>query len=365
MGKRAAAFRVIPRCGLRRLAVFLLLFSVLLVGCRERRTSDEPMAQMASPLSGAVTPASTALPPTTLTPSVMPAATPPSAGQLAGHRICLDPGHDAVWVPGATGRDAAGRVPVHPAEGVPLLEHELTLAVAERLARLLEQEGAEVCMTRRPRSQGGGLTIEPYDFTGDGRVRPSSAGIDDAPERAQPRIDVANRFGADILVSIHFNGLDDRLVRGTEVYYPDTGPRQAEARRLAASLLSALIGELRLAGHAAVERGVLSDRYERYTPAEFARIMANNAHTVSAQGLDAADCYDCMRLFVLGHNPLTRERAQYVGVLVEIEFLSNPAVVEGLILRLDSLDLFARGLACGVLTYYAAVGTPACPLSQR
>ena len=71
-----------------------------------------------------------------------------------------------------------------------------------------------------------------------------------APERAQPRIDAANRFGADILVSIHFNGLDDRLVRGTEVYYSDTGPRQAEARRLAGSLFSALIGKLRLSGHA-------------------------------------------------------------------------------------------------------------------
>ena len=51
--------------------------------------------------------------------------------------------------------------------------------------------------------------------------------VEDTPERTQPRIDWANDFGAEIVVSIHFNGLDDRRVRGTEVYYTDGGSREA------------------------------------------------------------------------------------------------------------------------------------------
>ena len=40
------------------------------------------------------------------------------------------------------------------------------------------------------------------------------------------------------------------------------------------------------------------------------------------------------------------------GVLIEVEFLSNPAVVEGFLMRPESLDIIARGLMRGVLSYY-------------
>ena len=65
---------------------------------------------------------------------------------LEGRRICIDPGHDANWAPGAVGRNYAGAVPVHPTDGVPLDEHELTLSVAYRLEALLEADGASVCV---------------------------------------------------------------------------------------------------------------------------------------------------------------------------------------------------------------------------
>ncbi len=176
---------------------------------------------------------------------LMLAATPAGAEPslpLEGRRICIDPGHDAKWAPGAVGRNYAGVVPVHPTDGVPLYEHELTLSVAYRLKALLEADGASVCVTQRPREEGGGNHVEPVDYTGDGLVRTS--GVEDTPERTQPRIDWANDFGAEILVSIHFNGLDDRRVRGTEVYYTDGGPREASNRLLASSLLDELLAEL-------------------------------------------------------------------------------------------------------------------------
>ena len=271
---------------------------------------------------------------------------------LTGRRICIDPGHDARWAPGASGRNHAGVVPVHPAEGVPLHEHELTLSVAYRLKALLEAHGAEVCVTQRPRVEGGGNHVEPSDFTGDGLVR--VAGVEDTPERTQPRIDWANDFGAEILVSIHFNGLEDRRVRGTEVYYTDGGPRETSNRLLAVSLLDELLAELRGVGFDATSRGVRSDLYQRYGPDDTRRLLQHNASTIRANGHDPANCRECLRLMTTGSNPMSVRRGSYVAALVEVEFLSNPDVVERLILRPDAFDVIARGLERGVLAYYAA-----------
>src|SRR5688572_30387482 len=50
---------------------------------------------------------------------------PPSAGPLAGRRVCIDPGHDAYWAVGATARSRTGRTLLHPIDQIPLYEHEL------------------------------------------------------------------------------------------------------------------------------------------------------------------------------------------------------------------------------------------------
>lgn len=280
-------------------------------------------------------------------------AAPVSANPLPleGRRICIDPGHDAKWAPGASGRNHAGVVPVHPTEGVPLHEHELTLSVAYRLKTLLEAQGAAVCVTQRPREEGGGNHVDPSDYTGDGLVR--RAGVEDTPERTQPRIDHANDFGAEILVSIHFNGLEDRSVRGTEVYYTDGGPRAEPNRFLSTSLLESLLVELRGAGFDATSRGVRSDLYQRYAPADTQRMIRQHAAIIRANGHDPANCRECLRLFTNGNNPMSVRLGAYVSAMVEVEFLSNPDVVRDLILRPDAFDLIARGLERGVLAYYA------------
>lgn len=271
---------------------------------------------------------------------------------LEGRRICIDPGHDAKWAPGAVGRNYAGAVPVHPAEGVPLYEHELTLSVAYRLKTLLEADGASVCVTQRPREDGGGNHTEPTDYTGDGLVRVGP--VEDTPERTQPRIDWANDFGAEIVVSIHFNGLDDRRVRGTEVYYTDGGPREASNRLLASSLLDATVSQLRDTGFDATSRGIRSDLYQRYSPEDTRRLIQHNASVILANGYDPANCPDCMRLLTNGSNPMSVRKGNYTSALVEVEFISNPEVVERLIMRPDAFDVIAKGLERGVLAYYSA-----------
>lgn len=339
----------------RGLVVLLLLCLAMIVlasGCSQDPSTASAVERVDATPSATPGLASIASP-TPSAPTPVPPPTPePPKGPLAGRRICIDPGHDAYWAVGATGYDGSGKVPVHPVEQVPLHEHELTLSVAYRLKALLEADGAEVCVTRRPRAEGGGTYNEPYDYNGDGRVRSSGQAIEDNPERIQPRIDSAIAFEADVLLAIHFNGLDDRRVRGTEVYYSDTGARQTDNRRLAGALLTGLLTELRASGFPAVDRGLRSDNYMRYSDADLRRMTNLYAGVIRANGAAPESCADCSRLVTLGNNPMSLHKGTYAGALVEIEFLSNPEVVETLIMRSDALDLIAGGLKRGLSAYY-------------
>jgi N-acetylmuramoyl-L-alanine amidase len=283
-----------------------------------------------------------------------PEAVTVASGPLDGRRICIDPGHDAYWVAGASGRTRGGTVPWHPTAMIPLHEHELTLEVAYRLKMLLEAEGAAVCVTRKPREEGGGLQIDPYDFTGDGRVRTIGQAVEDESERIQPRIDWANAFEAELLLSVHFNGSEDQRARGSEVYFTDVDAEREERRMLAASVLAGLLSELRGAGHEVVDRGLRSDAYQRYTPEATRRLFAHNASAIRENGLDPANCPTCYRLLTTGNNPMSLHLGHYIGVLIEVEFLSNPDVVEGFLLRPDAFDVVAKGLLHGLRDYYAA-----------
>jgi len=98
---------------------------------------------------------------------------------MAGRRIAVDAGHPPG---GSTGPTR-------------LTEAEANLAVARRLAELLEEEGATVVMTRR----------------------------DSAPVDLWPRVREAEAAGAELLVSIHNNALPDGVNpftnSGTSVFY--------------------------------------------------------------------------------------------------------------------------------------------------
>ncbi|MGD9497713.1 MAG: N-acetylmuramoyl-L-alanine amidase [Armatimonadota bacterium] len=98
-------------------------------------------------------------------------------GRLADKRIVIDPGHG--------GRDSGAR-------GRTLLEKEINLDVARRVAALLIQAGAQTVLTRE-----SDVFVDLYD---------------------RPRL--ANRIGADLFVSIHCNAMPKpNTGRGTETYY--------------------------------------------------------------------------------------------------------------------------------------------------
>jgi N-acetylmuramoyl-L-alanine amidase len=129
---------------------------------------------------------------------------PPSldrSGSLKGRLIAVDPGHPPGGASGPTG----------------LREAEANLGVGLEVKRLLEQEGARVFMTR----------------------------TEDVPLELWPRVDLAERSGAELLVSIHNNALPDGVNpltnSGTSVYY-----NQPRSVPLAQAVQTALVRRLGL-----------------------------------------------------------------------------------------------------------------------
>lgn len=127
--------------------------------------------------------------------------TEPTSQRLDGKIICLDAGHG--------GADGGSRGP----NGT--YEKDHTLAIAQQLRTLLEENGASVVMTRSSDD------CPPDDITA-----------------VSPRIEIANDAKADFFLSIHADGFYPRpQSRGAIYYY------QNESRSAAESLADALSAE--------------------------------------------------------------------------------------------------------------------------
>jgi N-acetylmuramoyl-L-alanine amidase len=122
------------------------------------------------------------------------------------YRIVIDPGHG--------GKDPG----THSRSG--LQEKTATLQVAMELARLLKEDGFAVAMTRQ-----------------------TDVFID-----LDERVAIANRFGADLFVSIHGDSCPDPFTRGFTIYTCEGA--SAESRRVAESVATSLKAAERQSGHA-------------------------------------------------------------------------------------------------------------------
>lgn len=125
------------------------------------------------------------------------------SGDLSGHLIALDAGH------GGSDNGAIGP------NG--LTEKEVTLAVALKTERLLQESGAEVLMTR-----GTDIDVaSPYASNG---------------AELQARVDKG--YGAEIFISIHCNAFSNPQSNGMETFYNSKNP---DSYRLAALLNEELL----------------------------------------------------------------------------------------------------------------------------
>lgn len=158
------------------------------------------------------------------------ASTSPGDTPLAGLTVALDPGHNGanstaprqVGAPvpdGRGGSKACNTTGTSTDDGYP--EHAFAWDVAARTAASLEALGARVVLTR-PDDEGVG-----------------------------PCVDVRGAFaqeaGADVLVSVHANGTQDRSVRGFFVIVADPPPvveQDPAAREANAAASHALAGDM-------------------------------------------------------------------------------------------------------------------------
>ncbi len=213
--------------------------------------------------------------------------------------VVLDPGHTAQTV-GAQSADGS------------LVEHQLTLSLAYRLAPMLQRSGFEVHITRRP---DGSLVLPIEDLNKSGTIEDH--------EELQPRIDLANLVSADVVVSLHFNGSPDPLASGTSVYYANTGPYITESMKLATIMQRSLVAAIRADGYNTTDLGALSDR-----------------------GLKSYGT-----LYSLGQNPQMVRKGRWPGVLIEPLFLTNSQDAAYL-RRPHALDAIAQGCLRSLCAYF-------------
>ncbi len=112
-------------------------------------------------------------------------------------RICIDPGHSGPDEPGACAGGAT--------------EAAVNLQVAKTLAHMLEGAGHKVKLTRED---------------------------DIEDESLSWRAEVADKFRADIFISLHCNSAENPEAHGTEVWYY---PGSEKGRNLAISIQTALV----------------------------------------------------------------------------------------------------------------------------
>ena len=244
-----------PRFGALALVAALTL-ALVIVGIRLSRDGGQEGAQV--PPTSAPIPA----PPPTLPPATPPAVatpSPPAAGAVVPadgrNVVCLDPGH---------GGSDLGNVRVENDEIV-LREKDFTLAHALMLGERLRARGFEVVFTRTSDSE-----VNPgnLDVNLDGTVAAEGGEArTDQLDDLQARVNICNAAGADLLVSIHYNGAENEFLEGYEVWYNDERPFSDRSQRFA-ELIHAQLGErLAGAGYPAVDRGIGLDDHVVTGPA--------------------------------------------------------------------------------------------------
>jgi N-acetylmuramoyl-L-alanine amidase len=197
-----------------------------------------------------------------------------------------------------------------------LREKDLTLRIALLVADRLEARDVGVALTRRGDVP---VNLERRDLNRDGTV--------DLTDELLARVDLANRSGADLLVSIHFNAHPSTSFRGTYTAYVGERPFGEQSERLAVATHRRILRALAELAIPTLDRGIEDD---------------------------VGDAVAGRHLLLLG--PATARaplETTMPGILAEPMFLTNPEEAQAL-RRADVQDAIAAALADGILEFLGA-----------
>jgi N-acetylmuramoyl-L-alanine amidase len=238
----------------------------------------------------------------------------PTRGHI-DQTVFIDAGHGGLD-PGVVGTTPSGHT---------VQEKDASLAVASRLSDLLRAGGYEVVMARTQDTTVRKLAATDSNY---GAITSSAVHRDLAA-----RAECANVTGANVLISIHFDGFTDPSVGGAETFYDAARTFAAANKRLATALQSAMIARLGVA-----DRGVWTDDQ-----------IAAPTLTGSGQSYN--------HLIELG--PMSQgwvdNPSQMPGALVEPLFVTNPgeAQIAG---DLAGQQNIAEALAAAVMKFLSSPG---------
>lgn len=207
-----------------------------------------------------------------------------------GQAVFLDAGHGGPD-PGASGATTAGK-PVH--------ESQLTLPVALAAAASLRAAGYRVTLSRTVDTSVARLG--PGDVSQSGLLSLAGEHAD-----TQARVTCANRSGAAVLVSIHFNAFSDPTARGSLTAYDSVRTFSASNRQLAQLVEGSVVAALDAAGWQVPDRGIIDD-------------ATLNAPSLSPE----ANAYGHLLLLGPAAAGWLSSPSSMPGVLVEPFFLTNP-----------------------------------------
>ena len=189
-------------------------------------------------------------------------------------KVVVDPGHGG-HDPGAIGRSG-------------LQEKDVNLDIAKRLAKLLRSQGIEVVMTRST----------------------------DIFIPLSTRVDIANRSGADLFISVHANANRVRSLNGFEVYYvcPTVGDSKRALNTAKSVSFPSSLGML--ASNSLNTRAILWDMFYTEKRAESIELSRSLCWAIGKN-------LDTKLLGVKAARYEVLRGTRMPAVLVEVGFLSN------------------------------------------
>ena len=301
----AKGFRPRPRARDRRLGVIRLCATLLIAGAaylavpsRIEFTRPASSSTQAKPVE-AVVDVDVAEAPTLSVPLSTPRRLSRAVFPLSVKRIVIDPGH------GGTQRGAISRSGIE--------EKEITLDIALRLRKLMQEAAFEVFMTRDT----------------------------DETLPLEARVAFANARKADIFLSIHVNWVEKREARPLETFY--MGPTDDPATLRLAS------AENRDSGYSLSEYRQLLERVYLDARREESRRLAGTIQDSLYTSLRPANPgldnrgVKMAPFFVLAGTEMP-------AILAEVSCLSNDDEVE-LLMSTDYRDKIARALLRGIRAY--------------